>query len=180
MPRIKVLVVEDDAIIAAHLSQVLERFGYEVPAVLASAEEALRGLPEWKPDVILMDVRLRGSMNGIEAGQQAFRSFGTGVVFLSAFSLQSVAKLNPLEPFGCLSKPVKEEDVHAAIQVTLCRMEIHRLIVDERRTSAEKISRLHEGLEEIKTLCAGTNDDRFDAIRAAAEKALSDSDLLTE
>lgn len=116
MPRTRILVVEDDAIIAAHIGQMLERMGYDVLQLLASGEDALASMEKEVPDVVLMDVRLRGKLNGMDAGLEAFRKYGVGVVFSSAFSLGAASQTNPSEPFGYVTKPVKEEELDAAIK----------------------------------------------------------------
>lgn len=126
----RVLIVEDNAIISAHLGKMLERFGYEVPAILASGEEAIQSVEKVQPDVILMDVRLRGDLNGVETGQEIYERLGIPIVFLSAFSFTSLTQLDPSAPFVYLNKPVHEVELQKAVEKVIAMKEYSKTVTD--------------------------------------------------
>lgn len=127
MKRTRIMIVEDDGIIASHLSQVLDRFGFEIVCLASAAEDAFERIPGAEPELVVMDIRLRGSLNGIEAGKIIFEKFGLPVVYLSAFSDTSFAETpDRIEPFCYLSKPFRNEELYAAIQLALYKKLIYR------------------------------------------------------
>jgi len=90
MPRIRVLVVEDGNIITRDLLFCLKSLGYVVSAVASSGEEAVKKAEKIHPDVILMDIALKGDMDGIEASEKIYNRFNIPVVYLTAFSKRGV------------------------------------------------------------------------------------------
>ena len=81
--KIKVLIVEDEAILGLLLSRSLGRLGYEVGEPIATGEEALRRTEQEQPDVVLMDIRLAGAMDGIEAAREITARYGTPIIFMN-------------------------------------------------------------------------------------------------
>jgi PAS domain S-box-containing protein len=136
-----ILIVEDDGIIAARLRSILTGLGYAVPAVVASGEEAIERAAETRPGLVLMDVRLAGAMDGIEAGGLIRERWNIPVVYMTAHmddNLLQRAKLT--EPYGYLVKPVQNRELRATIEMALYkhRMEQHLRESEERlRTIAD-------------------------------------------
>jgi CheY-like chemotaxis protein len=108
-----ILIVEDEGLIALHLMEILTNAGYRVLEPLASGEEALRHLEErTQPDLILMDITLDGSLDGIETARQIRKRYATPVIFLTAHSNSLItARAKEVSPCGYIIKPVLEKDL---------------------------------------------------------------------
>ena len=115
MAPARILIVEDEAIVAADIKGTLKGLGYDVPAIAFSGEEALKKTEELHPDVVLMDIVLRGQMDGIEAAQQIRERFGIPSIFMTGYSEELVEQLTTGKPFLSVIKPFEEEELHTAI-----------------------------------------------------------------
>ncbi len=125
IPVVKVLIVEDEKIISWHLREVLESQGYQVSAVASSGEEAIGAATLVKPDLALMDIRLNGEIEGIEAADFLYKNFGIPIIYLTALSEQSTfTKAFQTRPFGYLLKPFEPKELHCTIQTALQRHQI--------------------------------------------------------
>src|SRR5262245_27333331 len=119
-PKVKVLVVEDEAVVAINLQERLERLGYEVPALAACGEEAVRLAATVEPDLVLMDIRLKGSMDGIEAAEEIRRRYHRPVIYLTAYADEAtLRRAQVTEPFGYLLKPFREPELYTCIEMAL-------------------------------------------------------------
>lgn len=117
-----VMIVEDDAILAYNLQRTLVELGYSVPPPVSSGEEALSLAVELIPDLILMDVRLKGAMDGFTAGEQIQAQVDIPVVFLSAYSDATITqRLQKVRAYGFLVKPASERDLFAALETAYAR-----------------------------------------------------------
>jgi len=123
MAPARILIVEDEAIVAADIKGTLKSLGYDVPAIAFSGEEALRKTEELHPDVVLMDIVLRGQMDGIEAAQEIRERFGIPSIFMTGYSEEIIKQLNTGKPCLSVMKPVEEEELHTMI---LKALEAHR------------------------------------------------------
>ena len=122
MDAIKLLIVEDERIVALDLKQRLMRLGYEVPAMVFSAEQAVERVAELSPDLVLMDIHLEGEMDGIEAARSIRINHHIPVVFLTAYSEEgTLARARTTQPYGYLLKPFSERELHTTIQVAIER-----------------------------------------------------------
>ena len=115
MAPARILIVEDEAIVAADIKGTLKGLGYDVSAIAFSGEEALRKTEELHPDVVLMDIVLRGQMDGIEAAQQIRERFGIPSIFMTGYSEEIIKQLTTGNPFLSVIKPVDEKELHTAI-----------------------------------------------------------------
>jgi len=112
----RVLIVEDEQIIAADLAAQLERAGYEVIGMAITGEEAVEIAGRMKPGIVLMDVRLAGAMGGPEAARLIQRQSGAAIIFITAYPgvfLREAQQLNP--PGICLGKPFSWVQLEAAL-----------------------------------------------------------------
>ena len=89
MGKVQVLIVEDEAIVSMDLRYKLEALGYSVPAEIGSGEEAVDAASRLRPDVVLMDIKLSGEMDGIDAAAQIRDQFGVPVVYLTAYAVEA-------------------------------------------------------------------------------------------
>ena len=124
MPRARILLVEDEGIIAEDIRMSLQDFGYEVCAIVTSGEDAVLKTAELRPDLVLMDVVLQGAMDGIEAADQINSRFRIPIIYLTAYAdgkMLERAKIT--EPFGYLIKPFRDRELHSTIEMALFKHE---------------------------------------------------------
>ena len=118
----RVLVAEDDAIGAEFIKAILDSIGYQIAGVAATADEAVALAESEKPDVVLMDIYLRGTETGIDAARRLHLFSDVPVIYLTAFANDSlVAEACASEPYAYLVKPARERELHAAIETALLR-----------------------------------------------------------
>ena len=116
----KILLVEDENIIALDIQRSLAKLGYTVCAVVRYGEEAVNKTGSLKPDVVLMDITLAGTMNGIEAAKIILNNFNIPVIYLSALPFDNGLQKEKLqEPNRFLTKPYNNYDLQTAIELTL-------------------------------------------------------------
>lgn len=113
----RILIVEDDAMIAWDMSLSLEAAGFKVCAIVSNGAAALQHVIESGPDVVLMDVNLRDGMDGIETARELLaRRAGTAIIFVTGFGdPETSARIRSINPNGYLLKPVMPEELEAAI-----------------------------------------------------------------
>lgn len=117
---IRVLVVEDEAIIAKDLQNSLRRLGYAVAAVASSGEDALHQARTTQPDIVLMDIRLKGEMDGIETAGHIREHLHLPVIYLTAHADEAMLQRAKVTgPYGYILKPFEERDLHTAIDMAL-------------------------------------------------------------
>jgi two-component system, response regulator PdtaR len=118
----RILVVEDDWFAGMDMEAALGQAGYDVRGVVMSAEEAIEAAGENLPDLILMDVRLVGARDGVDAALEIRRRFGIPCLFVTAFVDPALrARAEPARPLGWLTKPISGESLVDAVKVALTR-----------------------------------------------------------
>ncbi len=115
----RILVVEDEKIIQLDLRYQLEHLGYVVVGVASSGEEAISKAAQLEPDLVLMDVRLKGSMNGITAAQSIRAAREVPVIYLTALNQARSKSEQEQAPEPCVGKPFRAADLDAAISRVL-------------------------------------------------------------
>jgi CheY-like chemotaxis protein len=122
MATAKILVVEDEFIIAKALQESLTEMGYEVIDPVATGERAVDVATRLKPDVVLMDIQLEGQMDGIQAAQRIQNALGIPVVYLTAHSdPDTLKRVVHSKSYGYLTKPITEDQLKEAIDKALSR-----------------------------------------------------------
>jgi signal transduction histidine kinase len=118
----RILIVEDESVATWYLEEALEIIGHQVVASVVSGEEAIQLAQETHPDLVLMDIRLQGEMDGIVAAEQIYSEFDIPVVYLTAHADDStLSRAIITNPFGYLIKPFQEREVHTTIEMALHR-----------------------------------------------------------
>lgn len=112
----KILIVEDEAIAALSLKELLEFWQYETCEPAASGPEAIRKVESERPDIVLMDIRLRGEMDGVRAAREIITRLGVPVIFMSGFSDEEIQGKEGLEHAAFLVKPINLDDLRKAIE----------------------------------------------------------------
>lgn len=116
----RILVVEDESIIAADMQDCLENLGYTVVAIAVSGTEAIAKACDLQPDLVLMDVRLKGEMDGIQAAELIWNRLQIPVIYATGFSDRSTLERAKLtRPFGYILKPVEERELYAAVETAM-------------------------------------------------------------
>jgi len=137
MTKARILVVEDEVIVAKILQSSLESLGYDVPVVVPSGEEAIEEAERTRPDLVLMDIILAGDMDGVEAAEQIRERFNIPVVYLTAHADDdTLQRAKITEPFGYLIKPFEERDLRTSIEIALYK---HKAEEALRRRSRELV-----------------------------------------
>lgn len=122
MSKTRIMMVEDERIIALHLKQRLVELNYDVCAQVASGEQALEKAEQLRPDIILMDIHLEGKMDGIEAAQAIHARFRIPVILLTAYAeVDTIKRARATLSYGYLVKPCDSRELHATLQMALTR-----------------------------------------------------------
>ncbi len=126
-PTAKLLVVEDESIVAMDLVEQLREMGYEVCGSADTGREAIALVEAHAPDLVLMDIVIKGEMDGVDTARQLKRRFNTPVVFLTAYNdLRTVTRAAETVPYGYLTKPFQSKDLRAAVEVALYKSRLER------------------------------------------------------
>lgn len=138
MKKERVLIVEDEKIIALDLQRRLERFEYEIVGLASTGADALEKAKALAPDIILMDIMLAGDMDGIEAAKIINQTIQIPVIFLTAYADEkTLERAKEAEPFGYILKPFKEKELYTTIDIALYKYRIDATLKkQERRFSA--------------------------------------------
>jgi PAS domain S-box-containing protein len=138
MEMTKILIVEDEGIVAQDLRYTLERLGYVVPATVSSGEAAIEKTAELEPDLVLMDINLGEEMDGVEAAEQIRARFDVPVIYLTSYADEETLQRAKLAaPFGYLLKPFNEPVLRTTIETALYNHEMeHRLRQSEQWLAA--------------------------------------------
>jgi adenylate cyclase len=122
----KILIAEDEGIVAQDLSLTLTNLGYDVKGLAATGEEIIKQADEVKPDIILMDIMLSGTMTGIEAAETIMRKNNIPIIYLTALSdEETLQRAKVTDPFGFLLKPYDEKMLHSTIEMALYKHKIN-------------------------------------------------------
>jgi CheY-like chemotaxis protein len=125
MNPIKILVVEDEVIVAQDIAGRLKKLGYAVTATVSSGEEAIQKARENQPDLVLMDIVLKGDMDGVTAAEKIRTNMNVPTVFLTAYADDKTLQRAKLtDPFGYIIKPFQQNDLRVAVEIALHRHEI--------------------------------------------------------
>jgi len=137
--KFKILIVEDEMVIAANISLQLSELGYEVIGILPRGEEAIPHIKIEKPDIILLDIRLKGKMDGIETAHKIQNEFNIPIIYLTANADDDHFKrAKETHPYAFISKPFKKLDLQRAIELTIDRILLEKKLEDPSAENPEK------------------------------------------
>jgi len=127
-----ILIVEDESILAIGMEYSLEDFGYEVSGIATSYESAILHVKENRPDLVLMDIKIKGEKTGIDAAKVIWQEYKIPVVFLTSYSSEKmISSAMETEPYGYLLKPYREKELKATIEIVLYK---HRYFFKNKET----------------------------------------------
>lgn len=122
-PVMKILIVEDEMIIGANISLQLHSLGYEVSGIVPRGEEALMHLKENQPDIVLMDINLKGKIDGVETALLMQQEYDVPIIYLTANADKAnFDRAKATHPYAFISKPFKKLDLQRAIELTATRL----------------------------------------------------------
>ena len=159
----KILVVEDEGIVVLHIKKTLERLGYEVTGIAATGEDAIIKAMEDRPDLVLMDIVLKGAVDGIDAAEKIRAIFSIPVIYLTAHADEMTLERAKLtEPAGYIVKPFRKRDLFIAIEFALykSRAEAERLTLVQELQDARSRIRTLSGMLPICASCKKIRDDK--------------------
>jgi DNA-binding LytR/AlgR family response regulator len=120
MSKINILITEDESIVAKDIQMSLKKLGYNVIGICNNGDDSIRTAEEHRPDIVLMDIMLKGDMSGIEAADQIRKRLNIPIIFLTAYADEStLSKAKITEPYGYIIKPFKEIDLRTTIEMAL-------------------------------------------------------------
>ncbi len=160
--KARILVVEDEAIVALDIRHRLQALGYDIAGVVASGGEAVKLVEETRPDLVMMDIVLKGDTSGTEAATEIHRRWKTPVIFLTAFAdPQTLEKAKTAEPYGYIPKPFDDTDLRIGVEIALHKAEADaekNRLIDELNRAMLEIKHL-SGLIPICASCKKIRDD---------------------
>jgi len=134
MERAKILIAEDQSIVALDIKSRLIKLRYEVVGVVSSGEAAIEKALETQRDLVLMDIVLKGEMDGIGAAEEIHNSLDTPLVFLTAhYDAMTLERAKVTEPFGYIIKPFEERELQSNIEMALCKNRMQRRLKESER-----------------------------------------------
>lgn len=147
MSKLAILIVEDETIVAADLEMKLKQIGYEVAGIASQGREAVDMAMRYKPQLILMDIQLEGSMDGIKTAGAIHSRYDIPIVYLTAHSdpaTLSRAKLSG--PFGYILKPFDERELVTQIELAIYKHQTERRLQDKRELLRVTLSSIGDGV----------------------------------
>jgi len=145
MPNHKVMIVEDEEIVAADIQTSIEKIGYSACATASSGREAIEKAGSTKPDLILMDIVLKGTMDGIETAAQIKELYKIPVVYLTAFGEDgTLQRAKVAEPYGYITKPFRDRDLQIAIEISIYKKqaEVEKAVLEAQNRQLQKAESL--------------------------------------
>lgn len=116
----RILIVEDESIIAMDIQYILQKMGYDVFAIVSSGEESINIASLSMPDIVLMDIKLKGKMNGIQAAECIYNQFSIPIIYISAYGDElAYVQSGRVEPFEYIRKPFIETEIEKKVSGVL-------------------------------------------------------------
>jgi PAS domain S-box-containing protein/putative nucleotidyltransferase with HDIG domain len=147
MEKTKILVVEDESIVARDIRNMLLGIGYEVTAVTSDAEEAVKIAEKEQPQLVLMDIMLKGDISGVEAADQIYSRLNIPVVYLTAYADETtLQRAKETEPFGYLLKPFEERELKSTIEIALYKFSMEMKLRERERWLTTMLQSIEDGV----------------------------------
>lgn len=147
MEKITILVVEDESIVAKDIQNTLIKLGYNVPATASSAVTAFDKLDEVKPDLVFLDIKLKGDTDGIQIAEKIKTEYGIPVIFLTSYVDKSTLdRAKVTEPYGYLIKPFNESDLQSTVEMALYKSKKDQELRINKNLYANALSHLDEAI----------------------------------
>jgi len=125
--KAQILVVDDDSSVARTIEAILQSLGYTVPAIASSGAEAIKKVGDVQPDLVLMDIRLEGDIDGVQAAEQIRNHFDVPVVYITACAdEETLQRAKVTEPYGYILKPFRDFELLTAVEIAIYKHKVER------------------------------------------------------
>lgn len=143
----KILIVEDEQVVAHDIALSLRALGYQITKVTASAEECLMAAAEELPDLVLMDIHIDGEVDGVQAASELHQRYDLPVVFLTAYADDvTITRAKQTAPLGYVIKPFRRSDLKSAVEVGLFRHQLERQLREQQRWFSATLHAIGDGV----------------------------------
>ena len=130
---LKILIVEDERLIAEDIKLTLIQFSYKVIGIISKGEDALKKLEKSSPDLILMDIMLKGELNGIETSTIINKKYDIPIIFVTAYADdKTIDQATSANPYGFILKPFNSKEIHAVIEMTMVKHKAKKILEESR------------------------------------------------
>lgn len=147
MSKTRILVVEDESIVAKDIQKSLEKLGYEVPATASSAASAYEKLEQIKPDLVFLDIKLKGEEDGIHIAEHIKEKYNIPVIFLTSYvDQETLDRAKVTEPYGYIVKPFNESDLKTTVEMALFKFSRDREVRESQQRLANALARVEESI----------------------------------
>ena len=147
MPKIKILVVEDESLVAKDIQNMLRGLGYEVMGVFSTGEEALVALRESDPDLVLVDIVLKGKIDGIVTAERIWETYGIPVIYLTAYADETtLLRAKVTEPFGYILKPFNERELQTTIEMAFYKAKMDKTLREREQWLSTILKSIGDGV----------------------------------
>ena len=147
MSKTKIMIVEDERVIARDIKKILEKAGYSIPAAVSSGDKVVEMVSKIRPDLILMDIMIEGSIDGVEAAKQVQERFDIPVVYLTAYGDDStLQRARITEPYGYILKPFESRELHVAIEIALYKHKMERKLKESEQWLSTILKNVGDGV----------------------------------
>jgi diguanylate cyclase len=148
MTSVKILIVEDELLIANNLARKLTTLGYQVVEIVSSGEKAIQMVAEKQPDLVLMDVVIKGEIDGIETASQIHKKYDIPIIYLTAYADgETLNRAKATNPLGYIVKPFKEKELQVTIEIALQK---HQDDLAQKRAYRTEVARVEEKLIQVQ------------------------------
>jgi PAS domain S-box-containing protein len=154
MSKIKILVVEDEIIVAKDIQNSLIKLGYDVPATASSFASAMEKIEDLRPNLVFLDIKLKGELDGINIAEEIKRNYHIPVIFLTSFvDKVTLDRAKITEPYGYLVKPFNESDLQTTVEMALYKFEKDKEVKGMNTGYASALKNLDESIIIMDTDC---------------------------
>lgn len=150
MEKINIFIVEDESIVAKDIQNSLIKLGYNVVGIANNGADAIEKVVELAPDLVLMDIMIKGNLTGIEASEKIKEQINVPVIFLTAYADEStLTRAKITEPYGYILKPFKEIDLHSNIEMAIYKHRKDAALLKERDFLYSLVENKEEGSNDM-------------------------------
>lgn len=133
MEKLNIFIVEDESIVAKDIQNSLTKLGYNVVGVVNNGNDAIEKIVDLSPDLVLMDIMIKGDLTGIDVSEKIREKINVPVIFLTAYADEgTLSKAKITEPYGYILKPFKEIDLHSTIEMAVYKHQKDTALQKER------------------------------------------------
>ncbi|MGE5458471.1 MAG: PocR ligand-binding domain-containing protein, partial [Methanococcaceae archaeon] len=177
--RTKILIAEDDSIVAMQIKKVIQKLGYEVAGVASRSEEALKIAAEKSLHLVLMDIRLAGETDGIETAYKLKSMYNVPLIFLTSYSDEvTIERAKKAEPAGYILKPFEIKELSTSIEIALYKHNIEKRLRESEELYRALVDNTHDGILILQQGKIVYFNCAFQNLMGMSKEELTDQDLL--